>query len=174
MAQFKVLCVLATWVQFTCWCFYFTKNGGLLIKTWRLWFTHLLAHKQAVPPRINTKENRKEFSAVSITVISITEMKELKNMYIHSTYNLHLNDRCSCFDVLTTSEFSLYLKLETSNCVRNTFPTKPSTSSIYFGTILEIRQGEQSIKRSCWNLSCMKCSLRFAHNRHFTNQAYNY
>lgn len=128
---------------------------------------YALASPQTDNTSLNKHWRKQEFLVVSITVISITEMKELKNIYIHSTYNLHLNGRCPCFDALTTSEFSLYLKLETNKCVRNTLSTKSSTSSIYFSTILGIRQGEESIKKSDGNHSCTKSSLRFTHNRPF-------
>lgn len=80
---------------------------------------------------------------------------------------MNLNGKCLCFDAPSISEFSLYLKLETNNCARNTFSTKSSTSSIYFSTILGIRQREESIKRSDLNHSCTKGILRFAHNRLF-------
>lgn len=126
---------------------------------------YALASPQTGSTSLKKHWRKQEFLVVSITVMSITEMKELKYIYIHSTYNLHLNGRCACFDVLTTSEFSLYLKLETNNCIRNTFSTKSSTSSIYFSTVLGIRQREQSIKKSDWNHSCTKNSFRFAHNR---------
>lgn len=73
-----------------------------------LWFTYLLAHRQVAPPQINTEENRTEFLAVSITVMSITEMKIKKNTYIHSTYTLHLNDRCCTL---------MFLPHQSSHCI---------------------------------------------------------
>lgn len=139
------------------------------MKTWRFMIViYILVSSQTGSTSPN-KHWRKQNGILSSEHYS-NEYYRDENLkkYIY-TQHLHFAPKWQMlhFDVPTTPEFSLYLKLKTSNCVRNTFPTKSSTSSIYFSTILEMRQRKQSIKRSNWNHSCTKRSLRFAHNRHF-------
>lgn len=66
------------------------------------------------------------------------EMKETSTGY------LQVQRLSPLWDALLTSECSDHLNWETSHEVRNTLPTKPSTSAVDFGSILKTGRGRNT------------------------------